>query len=379
MAAPPPAAPPPTVVETTTSTTTTTVAVPTPAPAPAAPVAAAAPAWNTVMKEELLVDSYYMYNFSGANSLVPPAGRNYDQLSNSFTLSYAKVALEVDADPITVRADLGYGTLASLISGGSPGSGTSAFAAQQAYASLKVPGTQLSIDMGRFNTTAGAEVIEANRNWNYSRSLLFSIIPVTHTGLRLNYKINDMISVQGSVVNGIANDQPDNNSDKTYGLSISAAPLPTTSVILTGYFGKEANEGVDPNPVRTTIDLVVAQTINDMFGLNLNIDYVKLDAANAIGASLMGRYVVAEHLSLAARGEFLHDKGILLGGTSATTAVNLFEGTLTAGVPFAGHFEARAELRGDFAGDAIFPEGTAAAPDPKKQQFTGTVAFLGFI
>ena len=348
------------------------------APVPAAPVAAAAPAWNTVMKEELLIDSYYMYNFSGSNSLVGPSARNYDQMSNSFTLSYAKIGLEVDADPVTVRADLGYGTLASLISGGTPG--TSAFAAQQAFASLKVPGTQLSIDFGRFNTTAGAEVIEANRNWIYSRSLLFAIIPVTHTGLRLNYKINDMVSVQGSVVNGIVNDQPDINSDKTYGLSVSLAPLPTTSIVATGYFGKEGPEGVTPNPVRTTLDLVVAHNLSDMFGLNLNIDYVKLGDANAVGFAAMGRYVLAEHLNLAARAEYVHDKGILLGAATAATAVSVYEGTVTLGVPFAGHFEARAEVRGDFASDPEFVTGgTAAAPDVKKQQFTGTVAFLGFI
>ncbi len=329
------------------------------------------------MKEELLVDSYYLYNFSGSNSRVPPLlGRSYDLQSNSFTLSYAKIALEIDSDPVTVRADLGYGQLASLISGGSPGS--SAFAAQQAYASLKVPGTQLTIDFGRFNTTAGAEVIEANRNWIYSRSLLFAIIPVTHTGLRLGYKINDMVSVQASLVNGIFNDSPDINSDKTGGISVSIAPLPTTSIIATTYFGKEGAEGSAVNPVRFTGDLVVAHNISDQLGLNLNIDYIKLGDANAFGVAAMGRFVVNEHLNLAARVEFLKDKGILLAGS--TESESIFEGTLTAAVPFAGHYEMRAELRDDGASNAIFPEGgTMLMPELKKNQFTGTVAFLGYI
>jgi hypothetical protein len=338
-------------------------------PAPTQAAAPAAPAWNVVMKEELLVDSYYMFNFSGSNSMVPPAFRNYDQLSNSFTLSYAKFAFQVDADPVTVRADLGYGTLASLISGGSIG--TSAFAAQQAYASLKIPGTQLSIDMGRFNTTAGAEVIEANRNWLYSRSMLFAIIPVTHTGGRLNLKVNDMVSLQATLANGIFNDQPDNNRVKTGGLSIAIAPLPTTSVVATTYFGKEGPQGMT-GPYRITVDVVASHNVSDQLGLNLNIDYIKLGELNAIGAALMGRFVASEHLSLAARGEFLKDKGIAgFGDTS------FYEGTLMAGFPFGGHLEIRAELRGDFAADPVFNEGDMA--DPKKNQFTGTVAFLGFI
>jgi hypothetical protein len=325
------------------------------------------------MKEELLVDTYYMYNFSGktpgADSLTPPVLRNYDTMSNSFTLSYAKFAFQIDSDPITVRADLGYGTLASLISGGS--FGTSAFAAQQAFVSLKIPGTPLSIDMGRFNTTAGAEVIEANRNWIYSRSLLFFIIPVTHTGVRANLKINDMISLQGTLANGFFNDQPDNNSAKTAGFSLALTPLPTTAIYATTYFGKEGVQGME-GPTRFTGDLVVSHNISDAFGLNLNVDYVKLGEANAVGGALMARYVAGEHLTVAARGEYIKDKNLM---TGADTSV--YEGTLTLGLPFAGHAEIRAELRGDFAADAIFNEGDDM--DLKKQQFTGTVAFLGFI
>ena len=32
----------------------------------------------------------------------------------------------------------------------------------------------LTLDFGKFYTTAGAEVIEANKNWLYSRSILFN-------------------------------------------------------------------------------------------------------------------------------------------------------------------------------------------------------------
>lgn len=346
------------------------------------------------MKEELLVDSYYMYNFSGANSRIPPlVGRSYDVQPNSFTLSYAKVAFEVDADPVTVRADLGYGQLANLISGGTaaqqlitPLPQLSTFAAQQAYASLKVPGTQLTIDFGRFNTTAGAEVIEANRNWIYSRSLLFAIIPVTHTGLRLGYKVNDLLSLQASLVNGLSNDSPDLNKDKTGGVSVTVNPLPTTSIIATTYFGKENPEGSATNPVKFTGDLVVSHNLSDQLGLNLNFDYIKQGDFHATGAALMGRYIAAEHLTLAARAEFLSDKGILFAGITDTQSV--YEGTVTLGVPFAGHFEMRAEVRGDFSNKEVFPADKGAVDpvtmlpggaDFKKQQVTGTVAFLGFI
>ncbi|HEY4188557.1 MAG TPA: outer membrane beta-barrel protein [Polyangia bacterium] len=346
-------------------------------PAPASPPAATpAPAWNTVMKEELLVDSYYMFNFnglkSGQNSLLPPAGRTFDNQSNSFTLNYAKVGLEVDADPVTIRADLGYGYMGGILTG-TPGQ---AFVAQQAFASLKIPGTQLTLDMGRFVTSAGAEVIEANKNWLYSRSFLFAIIPFYHTGARLTLKANDMLTVQASVVNSQGAPDPDINSGKVVGLQAVITPLATTSILATGYFGREGAQG-NAGPEKITLDLVVAHNVSDALGLNLNVDYVKYDQAHAIGAALMARFVASEHLNLAARGEFLSDKGILIAPSPLTGLVSrtLIEGTVMAGVPFAGHFEARAEVRGDFSGDAIYPGDAAGS----KNQFTGTIAFLGFI
>ena len=335
------------------------------------------------MKEEFLVDSYYMYNFSGKSSLTPPVGRNYDTLSNSFTVNYAKVAFEVDADPVTVRADIGYGQIASLIN--SPPLAGNAFLIEQAYASLKIPTTPLSVDFGRFVTTAGAEVIEANKNWMYSRSMLFFTIPVLHTGLRLNLKINDMVSVQGTLANGIANDSPDNNKAKTGGLSVTVAPLPTTSIIATTYFGKEGPTGSVSDPVHFTGDLVVSHNVSDAFGLNLNIDYVKGSPATAMapgvssnyvfGAALMAHYVLTEHANVSIRVEYLKDKGIFLDPDGQE-----YEATLGAAFPFAGHFEIRPELRGDFAKDAVYPVQAPGAPaDLKKNQFTGTVAFLGYL
>lgn len=337
------------------------------------------------MKEELLVDSYYMYNFKGDPSTTAPYGRVYDTQANSFTVNYAKVALEVDSDPVTVRTDIGFGALAGYLNGTTLA--PLSVAIQQAYASLKIPGTQLTADFGRFNTTAGAEVIEANRNWLYSRSMLFYIIPVHHTGLRLNLKINDMVSIQGTIANGIFADMPDNNKYKTGGFSITVAPLPTTTIIATTYFGKEGAANGMSDPVHFVGDLVISHNVTDAFGLNLNIDYVKgLPAASAtvpgdsslyaFGVALMAHYVVNEHLNVSARAEYLKDKQLAFDLMNSNGQE--YEGTVGVAAPFAGHYEVRAELRGDFAKNSIYPKGPLPT-DTAKNQFTGTVAFLGYI
>ena len=87
---------------------------------------------------------------------------------------------------------------------------------QQAYVSVLAPvGKGLTVDVGKFVTPAGAEVIENKDNYNYSRGLLFALaIPYYHAGARVGYAVSDTVSLTGYLVNGW-NDVKDNNSAKT--------------------------------------------------------------------------------------------------------------------------------------------------------------------
>ena len=233
-----------------------------PAPAPAAAPAGPSPKFTFGG----LVDTYYLYNFtnvSGVNSNVflQPAvtagaataavgvGRAFDTNANSMTLALAKLSMNAALDPVSLQLDLGYGSVGNIINGAngqlvSPASGATqipgAFLIEQAYGEITLPGN-LTLDFGKFVTTAGAEVIEANKNWLYSRSLLFNAIPILHTGVRANLKVSDQLTLQASVVNGWNND-PDLNAWKTIGLSASLTASPALSAVLTTYFGKEASE-----------------------------------------------------------------------------------------------------------------------------------------
>jgi hypothetical protein len=382
--APPPAAPPP--VE-AAPPAAAPMAPPAAAPAPAAPAAPAPKiTWGG------LVDTYYMYLFNpadGANSLSPPSAatvnRAFDTNSNSMTLAYAKLSMNASIDPVAFQLDFGYGTTGTIINAGNTGFAlpagvvgvtaapfTGSFIIQQAYGTISLPGN-LTLDFGKFVTTAGAEVIEANKNWLYSRSLLFNIIPFLHTGARANLKVNDQLTLQASLVNGWNND-PDNNAFKTIGVSASITVSPMVSIIATGYFGKEATQpavGSTPGDWTILADLVAAFTINDKFGVNVNFDYINAPTLTSnssdhqVGVAAMARYVISDHANVAARGEFLqnHFAGI---------NVNQEEFTLMLGLPVGKNFELRPEFRGDFSGDNIFAFGT------KKNEFTGTLAALTY-
>jgi hypothetical protein len=61
-------------------------------------------------------------------------------------------------------------------------------------------------------TSAGAEVIEAKDNWNYSRSLLFvNAIPYWHFGARTSLPVSKTETIGFQLVNGW------NNVSKTNG------------------------------------------------------------------------------------------------------------------------------------------------------------------
>jgi hypothetical protein len=360
-----------------------------PAPPPAAPAAVpAGPAPKFVFGG--LVDTYYLYNFtppSGANSLSPPqpiafVGRAFDTNSNSLTLALAKLSMNASLDVVSLQLDLGYGSVGSIINGTTDGASALAFPAgpsflvEQAYGEISLPGN-LTLDFGKFTTTAGAEVIEANKNWLYSRSLLFNAIPLLHTGVRANLKVNDQLTLQASVVNGWNND-PDLNAWKTIGLSASVTVNPMLALVGTVYFGKEEQPqppaGSTLGDMRVLADLVAAVTVNSQFGLNLNVDYIKafddVAADYQIGASLMGRYVINDHFNVAARGEFLasHIDAFIPTGGSITEKQG--EGTVMLGIDVGKNFELRPEVRADFAGDDIFAAGT------KKSEVTGELAAL---
>ena len=219
-AAPPPAAPPPAmeamppppppppapVVEAAPPAAAPAAAPAAPAAAPAAP---AAPSPKFVFGG--LADTYYLFNFTkpdGANTLYPPAGRAFDTNANSITLALAKLTMTASLDPVTLQLDIGYGSVGSIINGAASGGSapsapiSGAFLVEQAYGEIALPGN-LTLDFGKFVTTAGAEVIEANKNWLYSRSILFNAIPLLHTGVRANLKVNDNLTLQ-LPVNGLA-------------------------------------------------------------------------------------------------------------------------------------------------------------------------------
>src|SRR5258708_30516621 len=104
------------------------------------------------------------------------------------------------------------------VNGDDPGGlGFTQYLKEDYFSYLAPVGSGLQVDVGKFVTPMGAEVIESKDNWNYSRGLLFSYaIPYYHFGVRAKYTFNPKYNVTGFIVNGW-NNVVDNNTGKTYG------------------------------------------------------------------------------------------------------------------------------------------------------------------
>jgi len=380
-------------------------AEPTPAPAaaPAAPVeAAAAPAPAPAAPPpiafgwEALVDAYYMYNFTGDPKTQGPVGRQFDTNANSFSLNYAKLGVHADTDLVTFRMDIGAGHTASIINNASAMASTGStataegagvysmgFLVQQAYAEVK-PEPHISIDAGKFVTSASAEVIESNKNWLYSRSFLFTGVPLLHTGLRINGALLGTIAAPELVaslqlVNGWNND-PDNNSDKTFGLNLTYTPLNQgLTAAATTYIGKEgvATDGTTPTTAtRVLVDAVITKDIGNL-SVGGNLDYLKSGTPYWFGIAGMGRFIASDAFTVAARVEYVYSKDGGYGGLLPTDTVSLYEFTGMGAWTVNKHYELRAEVRADMSNKDVYLKGTAAAPN-RKNQVTGLLAALAY-
>ena len=262
---------------------------------------------------------------------------------------------------------------------------------KEAYFSYLVPvGSGLQVDVGKFVTPMGAEVIESKDNWNYSRSLLFNYaIPLNHFGARAKYTFNSKYNLTGYFVNGF-NNIVDNNSGKTYGLSFGWTPTKKNSVTLNYFAGPEEPTGaygyttdsettlVNVNNFwRQTWDLVYMYNLTSKLTFMMNYDYVHgdrqiigytggesypalLSTPNYwTGGAGYLKYAFDDKNYVAARYEYFYDRDDFTGiGNGAYPAsplhAHIQEFTATYQRTLASYLLARFEYRRDMAGDPFF-------------------------
>jgi hypothetical protein len=267
-------------------------AAPAPAatPAPAAPAAApaadqaaaaaaapAAPTWSVgPMDVSGFIDGYYSDNFNrptAANNGQMNDLYNFNDKTDQFNLSAAKLTLNHDPDPVGAHIDFIYGRTNDLINAPPPNSSSADQLnyIEQAFLSLKPTKAKgFELDFGKFVTSAGAEVIESKDNWNYSRSLLFSwAIPYWHFGARTSMPVSKTETLGVQIVNGW-NNVSKSNGGATVGItSALVKPKYTWDV---NYYGGPENANTTKG-FRNLFDTTILLTPNAKFNAYINYDY----------------------------------------------------------------------------------------------------------
>lgn len=322
------------------------------------------------------IDVYYSKNFDAPATRLNKF-RNFDINENQFSLSLAEIVFQKKAQPLGFRIDMDFGTTNDIVQTGVTGTLANV---QQAYAIAILPiGNGLTVDVGKFVTFMGYEVIESKDNWNYSRSLLFSwAIPYFHAGIRASYPVSSSLTVMAHVVNGW-NTMVDNNGSKSVGVTLSYTVLPSTSFIFNWMGGREQPAGPSDVGPKDVFDLTLAHQLTDDFALALNADYGQEKLVTGTphwkGVALYGRYGLNSTSALTLRAEVFSDPNGYALGTEI--AQDLKEVTATYEYKFTEALLLRGELRNDFSNVSTFDSGTKSNVDTNQLTFlVGLVAIF---
>jgi hypothetical protein len=352
-----------------------------------------------------LFDGYYGFNFNNPIGRVNLL-RDYDVSSNAFSLSQADVVFENAADPAKgkrfgLRLDLQFGQATAALQGNAsneprPDVYRSIF---QAYGTYVIPvGRGLTVDFGKWASSLGLEGTYSKDQINYSRSLLFAVLPFYHMGARVNYKLNDTVGLNYWIANGTQQTEPFNGfKDQLFGVNLQ--PHKNVAWTVNYYLGQE-HPDVQFLPNSTATNLPTEQGLpfqpipNAPSGkLHIFDSYLTWQASpklsfawegdylierlftdsapsHVIGGASYARYQLTPRFAFAGRTEYLSDRGGLFSGTPQAIKENTF--TLEERV--ADGFILRGEWRRDASNQPYFLTDTLGRL--KKEQNTATLGII---
>lgn len=359
-------------------------ATPAAAPAvPAADAAAAAPSpkpWRIgPMDVSGFADGYFTWNDNhptNANNGQSNDLYNFNDEANQPSLDAAKITFNHDPGKLGARVDFIFGRTNKFINP----SGQLQYV-EQAYLSTKPPKAKgFELDLGKFVTSAGAEVIEAKDNWNYSRSLLFAwAIPYWHFGVRTSMPVSKTETVGLQIVNGW-NNITKSTGGVTAGLT-SALVKPKYTWNVNVYTGPEDTPA--QNAYRNLFDTTVLFTPNTKLNWYVNYDIgLNSDSIhNGMGDNTSSKWqgiAVAAHDQItskvagAARVELFDDQK----GYATGMAQTLKEFTGTYEYHFKVGLLSRLEYRKDWSDSQFFHKGANGMTDQQSTITLGLIAIL---
>jgi hypothetical protein len=277
-------------------------------------------------------------------------------------------------NPVGGRIDVDFGPTARLVNAFEPSHSDVWEHIQQVYVSANLDGKKgrTYVDLGKWVTPAGFEVIEPRDNWLYSRGLLFNLaIPFYHLGGRLYHYFNDTDYV---MVAGHRGWNAVGDPGHSPGFILAGSKALNSKMTFTGNFlGGDEPGPTGSNDFRSLGDLILAYNPTAKTSYALNLDAAGQSGANWFGLGAHAKFSFTPKQYVAFRAEVMRDNGGLISGSTQTLA------SLSLGYTylFNKYAQARLEARHDFGTKSTFPD-EAAGSFSANQTTVLVSAILGY-
>ena len=279
-------------------------------------------------------DVYFRQNLGAPNGENAIAPNTSFANGNGFAIGMANVILSYEGKKVGAVADLVFGprgvdaVFGSLqwdIDGdGNPDLGNSSQIVNQLYVYWNVS-DKVTLTFGNFNTFLGYEVISPTGNFNYSTSYMFSYGPFSHTGLKMDWAMNDDWGLMLAIMND--NDFTNFNPTNNY---TAGAQVSYKDVYLNFLYGPQFQ-----------VDLTTGFDLSDSFYLGVNSTYfVDNDTDGSFyGVALYPQYRTSDSFAIGFRAEYFGEskEGVgAIGEYDDDGKANAFEFTLSGNYSIGG-------------------------------------------
>jgi hypothetical protein len=298
--------------------------------------------------------------YSAFNTNRPPDSvnelRNFDLNSGSAHLNAASLGIEYKSDYFGAHFDGGYGDMFKTIAATDAWKGPNQYVMQGYISILPWKQNGLQIDIGKFYSSIGAEVPDTLSNFNYSRSLAFTLgSPYDHFGLRTSLPVTKTLTAGLQLVDG-CNDVTDRNKGRMAILTtaVTHSKWGWNQAFMTG---RENAPGLDTAVAayRNVLDEVVTFAPNSSVhayseGLYGREHRTGFAADNWYAVAAAMKWDATKKLAFSPRLEFFGDPA----GFNSGTPQHLHEFTATAEYKIHPLLTARFEYRRDMSDEPVF-------------------------
>jgi len=319
-----------------------------------------------------VVASSYNYRFidRGDNDGIGAPGVNAGATNDTFftqrnadTFQIDQVWLTLDKAPTEesragFHADYIWGETAET-QGGSRDSGL----LFTGYVSYLAPiGNGVQIDAGKLATTLGAEVLQANQNFNISNGVVFQQLqPFTHTGVTASTQLADGIGLVVGVVNEVFDDENISVDRDKAGIAQLQFAGEKWGLNVGAIFGQNALatrcDASESDCNTSVFDITATIDPTENFSAWLNFDWVRdfgsdVKDGDKFGIAGAARLAVTDKTGISGRAEYLEAEANTLAAAVSddrklVTLTGTVDHTLAEGLKLRGEVRWDKELKAD--------------------------------